>query len=87
MITLPVTTRCSWRFYRICGNPYQQAIAKSQEEELAEWLASDGWILRESSSWCKVELINGDFGMNIHIGSQKQGTRVLTHNQINIDDL
>jgi hypothetical protein len=25
--------------------------------------------------------------MNIHIGSQKQGTRVLTHNQINIDDL
>ena len=81
-VMLPVTTRFSWRCLRICGNPYQiyqQAIAKSQEEELAEWLASDGWILWETSpakshcieKWRCIIIHHLHFGMSMHIGSQK----------------
>lgn len=49
-------------------------IQKLVQSRIDKWR----WI-----KWIKTYI----FGMNIHIGSQKQGTRVLTHNQINIDDL
>ena len=71
-IILPINTWFSWIITHLCES--LSTNAKSQEEELAEWLASDDsaenqQVLRQSHiidewRWIKTSIL----GMNVHVG-------------------